>query len=83
MIPDDIIESLAEYAHKAWSGWMQYLFKHGKFNKDGSFTISAKKVSRWLRQKDTPYNDLPGGEKESDRKEARQILEIVGRFYDI
>jgi hypothetical protein len=75
MAIDVIIEALADYAHSAWSGWMRYLFQQGTLNKDGSFTIPKDKVQRWSRQMSTRYKDLPDKEKESDRKEAREILE--------
>lgn len=69
--------TLSEYAHKSWSGWMQYLFRFGVQNEDGTFTIDKDKVARWRRQMNTDYSDLSEPEKASDRKEARQILEIV------
>lgn len=71
------IEALAEYAHIAWSGWMNYLFMFGTHNDDGTFTIDADKVTRWKRQASTDYADLPEEEKDSDRIEARRILEIL------
>jgi hypothetical protein len=74
---DSIREALAAYAHDAWAGWMQWLFKHGEQNADGTFTINADKVARWQRQMMTPYAELPEGEKESDRKEADQIFDIA------
>ena len=70
-------ELLAEYAHKAWSGWMRYLFLKGKWNADGSFTIFKDSAERWLRQMNTPYHELSEGEKESDRKEADEMLAIM------
>lgn len=73
----DCIELLAEYAHKAWSGWMVYLFSKGTFNADGTWTMPAWAVIRWQRQMNTKYCDLSPTEKLSDRAEARDILEIV------
>lgn len=74
-----LVEALASYAHRAWSGWMEYLFRQGKFNEDGSFTIDAEHTKRWVRQSGTVYEDLPEGEKRSDRKEAREILAVYFR----
>ena len=68
---------MAAYAHKAWSGWMVYLFEKSKKNKDGTMTIPAMSVDRWERQAVTSYSNLPEGEKASDRKEAKEILGIV------
>jgi len=72
-----IREKLANYAHKAWSGWMKYMFGKGHYNVDGSFTIPQNLVERWTRQMNTPYAVLPENEKESDRKEADEMLSIT------
>lgn len=71
------IEELAEYAHSAWSGWMEYLFSKCTRAMGGDFIIPAEFVERWKRQASTPYLELPEDEKESDRKEALCIMEIV------
>ena len=73
----NITERLAEYAHKAWAGWMDYLFEKSTKNDDGSVTIPASLVERWKRQAQTPYTELPESEKESDRKEADTMMEII------
>lgn len=70
-------ESLADYAHQAWSSWMQYLFRRSTFNADGSVTIMPSLVDRWLRQAWTSYENLPESKKESDRVEADVIYAIV------
>ena len=71
-------EELAAYAHKAWSGWMEYLFKKSEFNSQhGTVTIPQWACERWGRQSKTPYADLPEKEKESDRKEADKMLVIM------
>lgn len=71
-------EALAEYAHRAWSGWMDYLFaKSTATGGDGSVAIPAWAVERWERQAETAYADLLESEKESDRAEADQILAII------
>lgn len=66
----DPIEALAEYAHDAWSGWMNYLLSKSKVNDDGTWTIPAQSTERWYRQMTTPYFLLPENEKTSDRAEA-------------
>jgi len=63
-------EKLAEFAHKQWSGWMEYLFGKCTLNEDGTATIPKWAVDRWTRQLLTPYENLDEPEKESDRKEA-------------
>lgn len=78
-------EALAAYAHKAWSGWMRYLFSKCDFTmpvilsalENGSVIIPKEFVERWMRQMNTEYVDLPENEKESDRKEADEILAIL------
>ena len=70
-------ESLAEYAHIAWSGWMKYLFEKSTRNADGTVTIPAWAVERWTRQAETEYADLPENEKNSDRTEADRMIEIM------
>lgn len=75
---DKLREALAEYAHQAWSGWMEYLFsKSQPTGGDGAVMIPAWAVERWERQAGTVYADLPDDEKESDRAEADKMLAIV------
>ncbi len=76
-----MVENLAEYAHGSWSGWMEYLFSkcEPSFDSNGydALIIPNEFLERWARQMNTPYGNLPENEKESDRKEARKILEIT------
>lgn len=72
-----LYEALAALEHEQWGGWMSYLFEHSHLNEDGSFTIPVDLCLRWSRQLSTPYDDLPESEKESDRKEADRVMEIV------
>lgn len=69
-------EALAAYSHDAWRFWMYYLFSKSILNADGTVTIPAEFVSRWERQTETEYAQLPEYEKESDRVEADKILAI-------
>ena len=71
------IETLANYAHDAWIGWMKYLFSKCTLNIDGTVTIPKESVDRWMRQMDTTYQELSDGEKKSDREEAYKIMYIV------
>ncbi len=70
-------EKLAAYAHEAWAGWMKYIFEKSTKNADGTVTIPSWAVSRWKRQADTLYADLPDAEKKSDLVEADRILNII------
>jgi hypothetical protein len=77
-------ERLAEYAHEAWSGWMDYQFRWGgsvmTVTVEGvplvCWVMSQASYQRWQRQMLTPYRALPESEKASDRAEADRILEI-------
>jgi hypothetical protein len=73
----DLIEALADYAHRAWSGWMTYLFSKSMLNDDSSVTIPPDLARRWSRQSCTHYENLPENEKESDRVEARRMIAIM------
>lgn len=82
-----IREKLADYAHRAWSGWMSYLLlKCEEFDIFDEETgdcrtvtaIPDRLVERWRRQMDTPYAELPADEQASDLKEADTILATIG-----
>lgn len=73
----NVREALSVYAHKAWSGWMKYIFSKTTMNADGTATIPKWAVERWHRQMNTEYSDMREAEKESDRAEADQMLAII------
>jgi hypothetical protein len=78
VVMDDTREQLAAYAHKAWSGWMEYLFSQCKYDVEtDTYIIPQWAVNRWQRQILTSYSDLPEQEKDSDRAEADKMLAIV------
>ncbi len=70
-------ETLAAYAHEAWSGWMRYLFEKSTRKPDGTVVLPSWAVERWERQVQTKYTDLPEPEKESDRDEADKMIAII------
>lgn len=80
-------ETLAEYAHDAWTGWMKYMFEKGVLLNDKGMTpepgeparlmLPTWSVERWQRQMNTEFSALPESEKESDRAEADRMLAIV------
>lgn len=76
-IAEEPNELLAEYAHKAWSSWMEYLFEKSYLDMDGCVSIPADLVARWTRQMNMPYKDLPEEEKGSDRAEALKMQFIL------
>lgn len=80
MTENQLLETLANYSHEAWSSWMRYMFSRGKINSDGSWTMPVNLVARWCRQMNTPYENLPEDEKISDLKEAKSIFNLVQDF---
>lgn len=72
-------DRLADYAHRAWSGWMRYVFSKSISNDDGSITIPLDLVKRWMRQMNTNMLDLPENERASDYKEADEMLSLLDR----
>lgn len=70
-------EVVAEFVHTIWSEWMEYLFRHGPVNEDGSFTIPATQVSKWKRQMVTPLKELPEEEQVTDFDIAHRFLELI------
>ncbi len=73
------LEDLASLQHGIWSHWMEYLFRVGTLNEDGTFTIPADKVERWMLQMETKYHDLPEDQRESDRDQAKKVINLLSR----
>lgn len=73
-------EALAELEHTRWAHWQKYLHSHCIANPDGSLTIPAELVQHWQQQIYTKYADLTEPEKDKDRKEADQTLDVLSRF---
>lgn len=76
---DNLRERLAADEHDRWARWQRYLHSCCEQNPDGSITIPAVLVERWERQIITPYEDLSEAEKESDRREADRILQLLSQ----
>lgn len=64
---DEAVERLADWDHSAWAGWTAHMLDR----------LTPENIARWRRQIATPYAQLSEAEKESDRKEARQILAVL------
>lgn len=76
---DRLVEPLASYAHTMWCEWIRYIFTNSMM-KGGSLIVPARFVTKWKRQLNTDYEDLPDNEKESDRFHAREMLNTI-RFF--
>ena len=72
-------EELAALMHEMWIGWMKYLFSKSRQHgwDDGRVIIPAWAVERWMRQMDTPYDELSEEEKDSDRRIADRVLALI------
>jgi hypothetical protein len=84
----DLREDLAEYAHKAWCGWMDYMFskcfeeRASRDGPGGGMLIPSEFVQRWKRQAATAYEDLPESEQKSDSDEADKIYAVISRGFN-
>lgn len=61
-------EKLAALQHEQWSGWTTHMLDN----------LTPANIERWRRQCATAYEDLSPGEKDSDRKEADRVLDLLG-----
>ena len=75
-IDDETREDLSDYAHESWSGWVSGIIDKYK-NDDGSVTIPKGKIDRWKYLMSTPYKKLSKVEKDKDREEADEIIDVV------
>lgn len=74
---DILIETLADNEHARWASWQRYLLSKCIKNKDGSLTIPKELVEYWEYEINIKYKDLPDRIKERDRREVKQILELI------
>lgn len=83
---NDLRERLAAEAHNVWNGWMKYMFSKCQpyWNEQGDqdMIIPNELACRWIRQMQTPYDDLSGSEKTSDREIADKYMDIVKEWAD-
>lgn len=61
------LEQLAALEHEQWAHWTQYMLNN----------LTSENIERWKRQIETPYSELSEKEKESDRKWARLVIELL------
>lgn len=63
----ELIERLAQLEHEQWAHWTRYMLDN----------LTPENIERWRRQIETPYHQLTEKEKESDRKWAKKVLEVL------
>lgn len=77
---EQVLEKLAAVQHEIWCHWMDHLFRNGVFDvntPEYRFILPKKVINRWQRQMGTAYADLSENEKESDREQARKVMEVI------
>ena len=74
---EKFVEIGADLEHARWSRWMKYMIGRMEQRKDGILQFNEEDFSRWAQQMITEYKDLSEKEKESDRKETRNYLELL------
>jgi hypothetical protein len=72
---DDLIKLLAAHEHEQWAHWTKYMLKQLGWYGQGE--VTNKHVKRWIRQIETPYNQLPKDETMSDRTWAIKTFNII------
>ena len=70
---DDVLEDMAELSHNQWAGWARWMME----NWDDVHHSGETFIDRWCRQIATPYSELSELEKESDRIEARKMIQML------
>jgi len=63
----EVLEKLAKAEHDQWAHWTEYMLNN----------LTPQNISRWKKQVETQYANLTEIEKESDRKWARIVLDII------
>ena len=70
---DDLVERMAAFAHRQWSGWASWMLDKWGERHDSGETFQE----RWRRQMATDYADLSEQERDSDRTETHGMLNVV------
>lgn len=83
---EEFIEKGADLEHKRWAKWQEYIFDCAIRSGDDNlgirtFAWPTGQVENWERQIETPYEELPEKEKESDRKETREYLPLIKQMF--
>lgn len=75
----ELLEALALAVHASWAGWAAWML--AKYN--DTHANGERFPDRWRRQIASAYAELSEQEKESDREEARALIEVVRRAFEL
>ncbi len=73
-------EMVASLVHELWIQWMQYFQKQVRWIEGMGWAIPEDIIVRWQRQMRTKYDDLPEEDKESNRRQADKILDLMAEI---
>jgi hypothetical protein len=73
----ELKERLAEFMHKSWVSWMAHMFTNCNWENDGSVTVPDFVVRKWSKSMELLYEQLPESEKDVNKEEADQIIDIL------
>ena len=69
----ELLEALSRLSHNEWMDWSKAIAENE--------CLSPTRMRRWQGQLWKPYDQLTEEEKEQDRIRAREIMAIIGDFY--
>ncbi len=65
----DLLEKLAKLEHLQWVEWTKYMLNN----------LTDDNITRWKKQLETNYDNLPDDEKWSDRRWAKKVVELISK----
>jgi len=69
-----VVERIAAWSHKSWAGWYRWMAQKWDQIHQGT---GESFQERWKRQSETPYVKLSDSEQNSDRAEAKEVLNVL------
>ncbi len=84
---EKLMEICAALEHARWARWQKYFFSVCSIKPQGEvngmddrfiyFALPKDRYKNWERQIETPYENLTEYEKEADRREVKEYLELI------